>query len=187
MEYLGEKLLEEYKDQDNTGYRVMPIRSVYPYRVQKYVRRLIAKRLHIPRFSEDDPMTEEEILDYFLSEDCDPDKYVGIHLETGDIVCEVTVNNYLHNSGRLHFSILSELSRKEKLMLGVIVPEAAVKYIQLGRPLESLVGLTPVLNQLACKFVLKTGFEKLGIIKGAAKYQNQICDAMLTTKDVRSL
>ncbi len=101
------------------------------------------------------------------------------------VVAEFMLEGFTGQSAQIHFSFHPELlTIQEKFEVGKYVlrtlfhdwtdPKTEKPFLQ------SVYGLTPLPNRVACIFALKAGFKKLGILPGGCKYLGGIEDAMIS-------
>ena len=107
--------------------------------------------------------------------------------DTGELVCEFTLNGFQHKCAQVHFSMLPSLPARVKLFLADEVTNQILRHwktsLDSTEPfLQSIVGITPIPNQTACKFIRKAGFISKGTIAGATMYHGRVCNAGLTVK-----
>lgn len=85
----------------------------------------------------------------------------------GEILTEVTLDHTLGKTALLHFSISPLLHPRKKLLLGRFMPwQILTQWTDdNGAPyVETLLGMTPVSNKAACRFVKKCGFTPMAIV-----------------------
>ena len=85
----------------------------------------------------------------------------------GEILTEVTLDHTLGKTALLHFSISPLLHPRKKLLLGRFLPwQILTQWTDdNGAPyVETLLGMTPVSNKAACRFVKKCGFTPMAIV-----------------------
>lgn len=103
----------------------------------------------------------------------------------GSVIAEFTLENFTGKSAMIHFSTSPTLSPKVRLYLASMLAHEIVNTWRQpnGEPyLDSLYGMTPSDNRVACIFVQKAGFKKLGVLPSGSKYLGGVCDAMITVK-----
>ena len=85
----------------------------------------------------------------------------------GEILTEVTLDHTLGKTALLHFSISPLLHPHKKLLLGRFMPWQILTQWKdsNGEPfVETLLGMTPVSNKAACRFVRKCGFTPIATV-----------------------
>jgi len=100
------------------------------------------------------------------------------------IVAEFTLDNFAGRSARVHFSMHPSLSSQHTAYLAKTVGDSILNDWKVGdeRFLDAMYGMTPTENRVACLFVQRAGFKKLGILPSGCDYLGGISDAMLTLK-----
>ena len=106
-------------------------------------------------------------------------------LEGGKITGEFALENHSGKAAQIHFSMHPENTARYNFWLAETVAlDILNKWKdEKGEPyLETLYGVTPVPNKVACRFIQKCGFEKIGILPNGTKHLGEVCDALLTIK-----
>lgn len=103
-----------------------------------------------------------------------------------NIVAEFALDTFTGRAAQVHFSMHPDNSLKENLRitrfgLNTILSRWKNPKDPLEPYLDTLIGLTPVLNRRATIFIQKAGMRKLAIIENACTYINTVCDGLLTT------
>ena len=86
---------------------------------------------------------------------------------TGEILTEVTLDRTLGKTALLHFSMSPLLHPHKKLLLGRFMPWQILTQWKDGNGepyVETLLGMTPVSNKAACRFVKKCGFTPIATV-----------------------
>ena len=183
-------LIETLKNKNNElglkdTYAVIPSRGIEIPIAYEYWSALFKHGLLKDRLSDLDDPDISEAMDFWVNSD---NLYGVIHCESGDMVADFAIGHITGKAGQLHFGFFPKgLSRKVKLELAQLVhglilntwrdPSDAEKSY-----LDTIYGLTPLQNKLACAFVLKAGMRKVAVVPHACTHLNAIDDAMLTIK-----
>lgn len=105
--------------------------------------------------------------------------------EDNKIVSEFALEHFTGHSAQVHFSMHPDNSAKQNLRIAREVTDdiLALWKRKDDEPfLRSIYGLTPVTNRVACIFVQKVGFKKIGILPGGISDRGKVVDAMITIK-----
>lgn len=95
-----------------------------------------------------------------------------------EIEAEFTLENRTGNAWQIHFSCSPHTSAKRRIAIARDIGEELFTW----EGLDSLYGLTPVTNKLACMFVLRSGFKKVGILHKGTYEKGELVDAMISTR-----
>ena len=104
-----------------------------------------------------------------------------------EMVAEFALENFTGKAAQIHFSMRPSNDTKTNLLLantviGLIL-ERWKSAVDPSKPyLETIYGLTPVLNRVACLFVLRSGMKKVGILPNGVDYLGEVCDALVTIR-----
>lgn len=104
-------------------------------------------------------------------------------LDGGKIVAEFALENFTGKAAQIHFSMHPDNHSLYSFNLCVDVIQELLNTWEDsdGQPyLHSLFGITPIPNKVACRFIQKCGFERLGILPSGTKHLGEVCDALLT-------
>jgi len=111
-----------------------------------------------------------------------------VDLKDKRVCAEFAIDNFTGRSAQVHFSMHPENNTKQSLFLAKSCTDQVLNewMDDSGHEyLHSLYGLTPVNNRVACIFVQKVGFKKIGILPSGITSRGKIVDAMLTVKTRR--
>jgi len=131
-------------------------------------------------------------VDEYTWEECpvDYDMYGVINCDSGLLVSEFALTDYAGKSARVHFSMRPGLDSSIAIQLADQVTDTILNdWVMVGgletAYLETIFGITPTNNRVACIFVLQAGFEKIGVLPNVMDYMGEVSDAMLTYKTRR--
>ena len=131
-----------------------------------------------------DALLTADTLKYRFSDEVDPDieivrdvirrMYRGMFavVESGVMIAEYTLEGFTGKSAQLHFSFHPSRGDKKEVCRLVLA--------EIFKTLDSVYGLTPKPNRVACIFALRNGFKKLGILPSGCTYMGQIVDAQIS-------
>lgn len=107
--------------------------------------------------------------------------------EDGDIVAEFVLCNFLAKTAQVHFSMRPQNDARLSIFLADKVTDHILEDWKQTDDLEenflrSIYGLTPTDNRVACIFIRKAGFKRVGTLPGGATYFGKNTDAVLTIK-----
>ena len=168
-------------------YMLMPVAGFSDVQLLEYWVPLDAAGLLRYRFNDSSSPCAEEALMYqrqsqhiYSKTDC----FVVVETLSSKIVAEVAVSDMTGKAGQFHFSVLDSNSTSLNNYLGTAISDFVLNSMtSRGGPyVNTLFGLTPVLNRAACFLVLRSGFKKMGILPSGCLFATEICDAMVTTK-----
>jgi len=135
-----------------------------------YASRLIESGLYRQAFYDGSVRTPED----FLSLVRNPNGYVFLSkdIRTGLPAGHVHINNFAGKTCQTHFSILPSHHGRESVRMGI---EGADQLFELYRApselmLTSLIGITPVENKLAVRFLTLCGYKLMGEIDDICEY-----------------
>ena len=105
------------------------------------------------------------------------------------LVAEFALTNFTGKSAQVHFSMHPANKPQRSMQLAREVTDQILnQWSEQGNPdapyLYSLYGLTPTCNRVACAFVQRVGFKKIGVLKGGQRFAGEIADAMITVKEM---
>lgn len=105
--------------------------------------------------------------------------------KTDKIVGDFMLENYTGKAAQIHISLHPENTYKRTLQLSREITDTILNTwtTEDGSPyLETLFGLTPVTNRVACVHALKVGFKKIGILPHGILDRGKNVDAMISIK-----
>lgn len=113
--------------------------------------------------------------------------YNVIDCTTLKVVADFALDTFTGKSAQVHFSIHPDVDGYVKRQMFDMVSDHILKYWKdivnfKESYLDTLFGLTPVGNRVACVFVLRSSFNKLGILPSGTKYMGKTDDALVTYK-----
>lgn len=118
-------------------------------------------------------------------------EYLVVDCDTGEIISEFALTDFKGKSAQVHFSMKPGLDTKIAIQLADQVTDcilhnwSSVKDMEEAF-IETIYGVTPTENRVACIFVLKAGFKKLGILPFGLDYMDKVSDAMISYKTRRN-
>ena len=133
------------------------------------------------RWSDSDPNTTWEAVQET------PNMYFLVDTETLQLVAEFTLCNFTGKSAQVHFSMHPQNSSDLNIFLATTVTDTILSQWKDVVTLEdtfldSIFGLTPVQNRVACIFIKKAGFKEMGTLISGTKYLNEVDNALLSVK-----
>ena len=105
-------------------------------------------------------------------------------MDSDKMVAEFMLENFTGRAAQIHFSC----SPRSTPQMNLYTAREASRIILEewkgpdGPYLDTLYGLTPVTNRVACIFTLKVGFKKIGILPNGMRDRGKIVNAMISTK-----
>ena len=113
--------------------------------------------------------------------------YSVIDCNTGEMVADFALENKTGRAIQVHFSTHPDWDSAKRSMLADQVSDQILYYWKDINNMEqayvdTIFGITPVNNRVACIFVLKSGFKKLGILPSGTTYLGKVTDALITIK-----
>ncbi len=99
------------------------------------------------------------------------------------IVGECMLEGFKGSSAKLHFSLLPGTTPEEKKEITHRTLDLLLQCFdgtEGGPTVTTLYGVTPLLNRVACIYVLRSRFTKLAVLPDAEIHNGKVCDAMLT-------
>jgi len=136
------------------------------------------------RFSDKDKPTAVWASAYSQST---PNFYFVVDVSTAVIVAEFALCNFVGKAAQVHFSMSPFQDSKLSTFLADEVTNMILHQWKDVENLEesyldTLFGMTPVDNRVACLFIRKAGFKAIGTLVSGATYLGETTDALLTTK-----
>ena len=116
-----------------------------------------------------------------------PNFYFVVDVSTATIVAEFALCNFMGKAAQVHFSMSPFQDSKLSIFLAEEVTNMILNNWKDVENLEesyidTLFGMTPVANRVACIFIRKAGFKAIGTLISGATYLGETTDALLTTK-----
>lgn len=113
--------------------------------------------------------------------------YFLVDTETLQIVAEFSLCNFTGKSAQIHFSMHPTNPSSLNIFLATTVTDSVLCHwkdvVDLEKTfLDSLFGLTPEKNRVACIFIKKAGFKAIGSLVSGTKYLNEVDNALLSVK-----
>jgi len=161
------------------SYRTVHVTSKTIFLAQDYWNRLNVDGLARTAFPEKDVRTMEE----FTSMAMDNYNVLLIVIDrNNEPTAHVNLNGFKGMSALVHFSILKkwhgplaiQMARNVCRQIFESERTPGVDY------LRTLIGVTPVRNKLACKFIKRVGFKSVGTVQGCVITDDSFEDAMLS-------
>jgi len=136
------------------------------------------------RWSDWDQPTPQQVTDYCQET---PNVFFVVDAETGAIVAEFALCNFMGKAAQVHFSMRPNQGTKLSIFLADEVTNMILHQWKDITNLEesyldTLFGITPVDNRVACIFIRKAGFKAIGTLVSGTNYLGSVTDALLTTK-----
>lgn len=164
-------------------FMVVPAKSIPPQKLFDYWNALYKKGTLKYRFSNITKPTPIKALNMMQDE-----MYQVYHVmdtNTGLLIGEFALENFTGKAAQIHFSMHPNNETKVNLDMARTVADMILNEWKdlndTSKPfLETLYGMTPVDNRVACLFVLRVGLKKVGILPNGITYLGQVTDAMLT-------
>jgi len=113
--------------------------------------------------------------------------YFVVDTATGTLCSEFALTNFSGKAAQIHFSMHPDNNSKTSAFLAdkvgnmILLNWKDVTDLS-QRYLETMYGVTPVDNRVACIFVLKSGFKRLGTLPKGVWYLGKVIDAMLSVR-----
>lgn len=168
-------------------YSIVPMEGVSVEQITNYWKELqdygqLAKRWGDLAFP-----SVKDIVDISLRKDPTYQMFAVIYCDDGHMVAEFSLEHFTGRAAQVHFSMRQELDTPVKYALADQVTDMVLEdWTDINSPdrpyLDTIFGLTPTIHRLACMFVLRSGFKKVGILPRGVHYMGQVSDAMLTIK-----
>lgn len=102
------------------------------------------------------------------------------------LVGEFMLENFMGRAAQIHFSMHPDNRFTDSINLAIWVGDQILNKwtnTETKKPfLDSIYGLTPATNRVACIFVLKAGFKKIGYLYNSIKDRGKIVEAMIVEK-----
>lgn len=93
---------------------------------------------------------------------------------------EFMLENRTGRAAQVHFSMHPDNDTAYSLA----ITEQALQTIFSSMDVETLYGLTPTMNRVACLYIRKVGFKKIGILPKGINYMGRISDAVISVRTV---
>jgi len=103
--------------------------------------------------------------------------YYIYDIDSNKYIAEYMLNNFQAKTCQIHFSFLP-IHPLRSIRIGKNVTDFL---LELGI-IDSLFGVTPVSNKLACRFIERVGFEHQFVLRSGCKYFGSIDDALISVK-----
>ena len=169
-------------------YVVMPAAKLPTNKLVRYWDVLLECDLIGDRFPDVDKCSKQVWREYWhIITQLTQEMHYVVDTESLDIVAEFTISEIFGKAGLIHFSCSPLITPQSALHICRTTTDQILKdwrdskYIE--EPfIQSIVGLTPVVNERACKFIQRVGFKQQVVVPFGAIYNNEICDALLTVK-----
>jgi hypothetical protein len=125
-----------------------------------------------------------DIIDYTRTT---PHMYNIVDTATGLVIADFSLGPFTGKAAQVHFSLHPASPPSFNVYLASVVSDKILYQWNDIHNLEesfvdTLFGITPVKNRVACIFIRKAGFKSMGILNSGAKYLNEVDNALLTTK-----
>ena len=111
--------------------------------------------------------------------------FMVFNVKQQKVVAEFMLENFMCLTAQVHFSMHPDNDFKTNIHLASWATDQVLDLWvrQSKKPfLDALYGLTPATNRVACIFVLKAGFKKIGYLHNAIKDRGKIVEAMIVEK-----
>ncbi len=161
-------------------FSVVPLLHLEPHAVQFYFQRLYVADTLKYRFSDIVDPTWSDALE--VIQRMGQQMYLVVN-EDQDILGEFMFENFTGKSCQSHFSTSPDTDTKTRIKIGRFAAEYSLtrrhpetdEYF-----LDSLFGLTPLINRAACIFALKIGYKKQGILPSGMMVDGKPEDCMIS-------
>lgn len=116
--------------------------------------------------------------------------YHVVDTDTGGIIADFALENFTGRAAQVHFSMHPDNDSKFSLWLADAVSNQILNewrnHLDNSLPyLDCLFGNTPLPNRVACIFIMKVGFQKMGILPSGCSYLGDVVDSLITYKTMR--
>ena len=148
--------------------QVLPINGVDKEVVKKYWKSLEAADTLKYRLSDVDNPVWDDVLEMMSR----MGSRMFVVVESGIVIAEFMLENFTGKAAQIHFSFHPKCKNKSeacKLTLDTCF-----------KSFDTIFGLTPIKNRVACVFALMNGFKKLGILPSGCVYMGEIVDAQIS-------
>lgn len=174
---------------ENT-YMIVPIQTLSREHITNYWIELSKTEALKQRWCNIDNPTPDMAVDISLRNDPLYQMFGILYCDDGYMVAEFSLENFTGRAAQVHFSMRQDVPYTTKIALADQVTDVVLNDWTCSeypdRPyLDTIYGLTPTIHRLACMFVLRAGFDKIGILPKGMYYMKQVSDAMLTIKTRR--
>jgi len=137
------------------------------------------------RWSDMKDPTADQVISY--CQERSQHKYAVMDVDAGTMKAEFSLGPYSGKAAQIHFSMHPTNETSLNHFLAETVTDSILynwkDVVNLEESfLDTLFGVTPVPNRPACIFIRKAGFQAMGTILSGAKYLNETCDGLFTTK-----
>ena len=110
-----------------------------------------------------------------------------IDCDTNMIVADLGLTDFVGEAAQLHYSMHPDNEYQLNMFLADAVSDMVLynwtKTIEMKEPyIQTLYGITSVKNRVACMFIAKANFERVGIVPNIAEYQGETTDAVISHK-----
>jgi len=113
--------------------------------------------------------------------------YNVVDVSNGLVLADFSLGPFTGRAAQIHFSMLPGQPTALSAFLADKVSDMILLHwkdvVGLEESfVETLFGITPTKNRVACIFIRKAGFKTMGTLVSGTKYLNEVCDGLLTTK-----
>lgn len=111
--------------------------------------------------------------------------FVIIDTKTLFVKGEFMLENFTGRSAQVHFSMHPDNGFKESIAIGTWANDTALatwKHPEGGPYVKSLFGLTPMSNRVACLFIQRCGYKKIGVLPSGITDRGEVVDAMISIR-----
>ncbi len=159
--------------------RVTPLLSIDAHEVQYYFQTLAVHELLEERFSDIESPTWSDVVAVITR--MGQQMYLVVN-QKDRIVGEFMLENFTGRSAQVHFSMSPEVSPKERLAAGKLGLRHTLHcpHPDRGYFLDSIYGLTPLVNRAACGFALRAGLKRQGVLPSGMTYKGEPVDCMIS-------
>lgn len=127
----------------------------------------------------------DSITDYSIAT---ANTYFVVETVTGRLIGEFALDMFTGKAATMHFSMNPYNSPSFNRDIGILVTDCVLNnwnnVVNLEESyLDTLIGVTPVDNRAACIYLRRAGFKPIGTIASGTKYEGEVTDALLSTKE----
>ncbi|RKZ80039.1 MAG: hypothetical protein DRQ35_03040 [Gammaproteobacteria bacterium] len=176
---------ELYKWGVSDSYLVVPSSSLEREQVQWYWNALAEADTLQYRWSDVvEPKADEVGALHYVT----PNTYFVVDVATRLPIAEFALCNFTGKAAQVHFSMHPVNPTSVSLFLAehttnlILNNWAEVENLEKSY-LDTLYGVTPKKNRVACLFIRKVGFTQLGVIPSGTMFKGEVDDALLTIKE----
>ena len=139
------------------------------------------------RFADMHEPTAREIVAIILARSPKDQFFNVVDCDTGEVIADMGLTGFTGKAAQLHYSMHPDNEYKLNTYLADSVSDMVLynwtTTIEMKEPyLQTLYGITSVDNRVACMFITKAGFERVGMVPKILEYQGEVTDAVISYK-----